>query len=72
MYLVNTWITPKDILATGIAKPPFGGGFSLEEVQQADKLELWGTYMEEEGPDSCEYRLIKEDEIISVKEVDGY
>ena len=52
--------------------PPFGGGFSKEQADQADALEVWVSGFTDPGPDFCEMRLMKDGKAIAVKTVGGY
>jgi hypothetical protein len=70
MYLISTY---DQEMGRKIATcEVFGPRFSDEEVDKSDKLEVWGTSFDDEGDDYCEFRLLKENEIISTKRVDGY
>jgi hypothetical protein len=53
-------------------KRPFGPGFSAEEADQADYMEIWGSPYEEPGLDRTEFRLIKDGVVFKVAEVGGY
>jgi len=77
MYKMHTYITDGDDQNVSINEfihnpPPFSPEFTEEEVKDADKIEVWATSFNDEGPDYCEFRLMKKDQVISSKRVDGY
>jgi hypothetical protein len=43
-----------------------------EIVAQADQLEVWATSFKDAGPDYCEFRFMKKNEIIFKVRVDGF
>ena len=45
--------------------------FSQEQLDQADRLEVWATSMNDAG-EYCEFRLMKGDEVIATKVIRGY
>jgi len=53
-------------------EPPFGGGFTIEQAEQADKMEIWGSGFNDIGDDFCDYKLFKNNEVIENKRVTGY
>ena len=67
MYLITTFTEKKDI-----REPFFGVHFSDEEVEHADRCELWGSSFSDPGGDFCEYRLMKEDRVIARRRTIGY
>jgi len=79
MYLYKTIQLDND-LEISKAWYQFGGGelkankdgLTMEQIQDADKIEVWATSFNDEGPDYCEFRLMKKDQVISSKRVDGY
>ena len=72
MHLVDTF-TGDELKFKGINSPPFGPGFSEEQVEQAAALELWGSGFKDPGPDCNEFRLIDADgDVIAKKRLNGY
>ena len=55
-----------------VRQPPFGGGFSKEQADQADALEIWASGFSDPGPDFCEVRLLKGGKVFATKTIDGY
>ena len=72
MYLISMWNKKEQILKEGTQKPPFGAGFSQEQVEQADQLESWGSSFTETGSDFCEFRLLSKGKVIAKQRVAGY
>lgn len=70
MYLVQTY--KKTMRETASSHPPFGPAFTDEQINQADKLEVWGSSFNDPGDDFCEFRLMKNNKIIFSKRVDGF
>ena len=68
LYLMST-DAPNSLTAR--QKPPFGAGFTEEQCAQADKLQSWGTPFSH-PEEFVEFRLIKNDEVIFTKRVDGF
>lgn len=47
--------------------------FTDEEISQATHMKVFGTSINHPGDDYCVFKLMNEkDEVISVKQVDGY
>ena len=74
MYRVQQWTDPKEIFQQATSKPPFGAGFSAEQVKdiKPTKLELWGSSFDDQGEDFCEYRLFNGEQMVASKRVGGY
>ena len=51
--------------------PPFGPAFDPAIVQEADRMEVWGT-TEAAREDYTEFRLLKGSQIIGVARIPGY
>ena len=49
-----------------------GPGFSIEELQDIDLLEVWGTQVTDEGEDFCKFSLIQGNQIVREKKIKGY
>jgi hypothetical protein len=58
--------------ATAVADQPLGAGFDLDDVEKADKLEVWGSSFTDAGEDYCVYKLFKDNKEIKSKRVAGY
>jgi hypothetical protein len=41
-------------------------------VQEADRLEVWGSSFTDSGPDWCEYRLMRGDVAVAEGRTSGY
>jgi hypothetical protein len=77
MYHINTYFKNNNQGNISIGEivqcPPLGfPKFTLDEVKDADKMEHWGSSFNDPGDDFNEFRVIKNDEIILTKRVDGY
>lgn len=69
MYRVSSTDDKAKMLDNRFAHP----GFPMEQVEQADTMELWGTkFSDDNAPDYCEFRLLKGDEVFATKRIDGY
>jgi hypothetical protein len=66
LYLMSTE-DPKE----GLKAPPFGPAFTQEQVDQSDKMQTYGTTFSH-PEEFTEFRLIKNNETIFTKRVDGY
>jgi len=54
-------------------KPPFGPGFSAEIVQHLEKLEVWGSSLNDPGEDWTEFQAINgAGKMIACKREAGY
>jgi hypothetical protein len=61
------------LIADATARPPFGPGFLVSDLERAEALECHGTSFSDPGPDYCEFRLLDADgEVLKVKRVGGY
>jgi hypothetical protein len=77
MHLISTFKKQNDGCNVSIGEivqcPPFGfPKFTLDEVKEAERLEVWGSSFNDPGDDFCEFRVIKNNETILTKRVDGY
>jgi len=70
MYLVDT-ITEKNTIKRDPMITMFVS-FPEADIDQADRLEVWGSSFNEGSEDCCEYRLMKGKEAIATKRVNGY
>jgi hypothetical protein len=59
------------LLQEATASPPFGPAFDSAMVQQAARLDVWGT-TEEANEDYTEFRLLKDGRVIGVARIPGY
>lgn len=71
LELLRTITDPAQLLTEAAATPPFGPEFDRALVQQADRLDVWGT-TEEANEDSTEFRFLKDDRVIGVARIPGY
>ena len=60
------------LIKTATEARPYGPGFTEEEAEKADTLKILGSDFADVGPDFCEFRLIKDDEVIQTKQLKGY
>ena len=72
LELLRTITDPALLLKEAAAAPPFGPAFDPAMVQQADRLEVWGTTEMADGEDYTEFRLLKGDRVIGVARIPGY
>ena len=70
MYLRSTLSGEGMSYAT--LEPPFGPGFTEDQVKQADKMEVWCSGFKDPGPDFTRFKLLKGDETVASQEVGGY
>jgi len=62
--------TNKDLMT---ASPPFGGGFTQAQADEASELVVDGTSFEDPGPDHCVFKLVREDgTVVAANRVEGY
>ena len=71
LALLRTVIHRSQLSVDAITSPPFGPGFDVALVQQADRLEVWGT-RETAPEDFTEFRLIQNGRVIGVARIPGY
>lgn len=69
MYLVET-VAKDDIRGNQFVE--MFVTFSDEQIEMADRLEVWGTNFNEGTEDYCEYRLMNGDTVIVNRRVAGY
>ena len=70
--LLCTIIDPALLLKEATSPPPFGPAFDPAMVQQADRLDVWGTTDTAQGEDYTEFRLLKDNRVIGVARIPGY
>ena len=62
--------TNKDLM---MASPPFGGGFTQAQANEASELIVTATSFGDPGPDHCEFKLEREDgTVVAVSRVAGF
>ena len=66
MYLSDTK-TGEAMQGDGLFQPKFDPVI----LSHADRLEIWGTGFEDAG-EYCEFRLMKGDEVIATRTIQGY
>jgi hypothetical protein len=47
----------EELVRQATTKPPFGPGFSADEVARATKMESWGSSFSDPGDDFCLFKL---------------
>lgn len=72
MYLIEKVQGIDSVLMTATMPEPFGPGWTTEDAEQADALEIWGTRFSESDADYVEYRLMKEGAVIKTRRTEGY
>lgn len=60
--------TGAELLAEATATPPFGPGFTAEEVADADTLEVWLTSLEDVA-DTTVWRLLRDGSLVAQAQV---
>ena len=75
MYLYET-ITEKSRMVNGFI-PKYMKGFMIPKfndnhISEADRMEVWASSFKDDSSDFCEFRLIKNNEIIANERVSGY
>jgi len=61
------------LITDATARPPFGPGFLVSDLREAETLEAHGTSFGDPGPDYCEFRLLDADgKVLKVKRVGGF
>lgn len=63
--------TGAELLVEAAATPPFGPGFTAEEVAEADTLEVWVTNLEDVA-DTTVWRLLRAGLVVAQAQVGGY
>lgn len=71
MDLIHTTTDPASLLKDATAAPPFGPEFDPAVVQEADRMEVWGT-TEEAPEDYTEFRLLQGTQVIGIARIPGY
>jgi len=61
MPYVMEKLTGARMVEVATDKPPFGPGFSPEEVEEASSMEIIGSTVSDPGPDWCEFVLLDKD-----------
>lgn len=53
--------------------PPFGPGFSQDEIDKSSSMEIWGSSIKDDGADFCEFKLKDKDgNVIATRCIGGY
>jgi len=69
MYLIKTTTEKSDMTQP----KPFGFGFAVADADLADKMEVWGTSINDPGPDYTEGRLLAANgAVLKTSRIDGY
>lgn len=63
--------TGAELLTEARTAPPFGPGFTADEVADADALEIWVTSLEDVA-DTTVWRLVRDGTVIAVSQVGGF
>jgi len=71
MHKLNE-VQGNDLVSAATQQPPFGPGFSSEQAEEADKLEVWGSSFNDPGPDYCAFKLLKAGEVVAERTVGGF
>lgn len=72
MHLIST-TSGSDMKAAATRRPPFGPGFSEEEVARAARLDVWGTSIDDVANDYCVFALIDTNgKQVASRRVEGY
>lgn len=72
MYRMQTVVLDALGQARALARPPFGPGFTPDDLAGATVMEVWGTELKDSGDDYVEFRLIHDGTIIKTRRVIGY
>jgi hypothetical protein len=77
VYLVSKTVVSESgreaLVREATSRPPFGPGFSEEELEGAEVLEVHGSSFSDPGPDYCEFRLLDaKGEVLKTRQVGGY
>lgn len=67
-YLHET-VVDKEVMTR---RPPFGPGFTVQEVQRAERMEVWGSGIKDPGGDYCEFRLMEGKKVLATRTISGY
>jgi hypothetical protein len=70
MYLINT--IQKNEIKEQMNLFLLERSFSIEELGQANKIEVHGTSFQDAGPDYCEFVLFKDDGSTIKRRQEGY
>jgi hypothetical protein len=70
MYLVDT-ITDKKKIKRDPMITMFVS-FPEAQVDEADRLEVWGSSFKDNGDDCCEYRLMNGEKLVATRTMKGY
>jgi hypothetical protein len=69
MYIVDSFTGAK-AKEVATAPPPFGAGFSNEQISSIESLEIIGTSFNDPGPDYCEFIVKdKKGKVIALKQI---
>lgn len=72
MYIIRTTTDPAEIVREATQPPPFGPGFPTEQAERADRLEVWGSSINDPGEDFTAFYLIADRVEIGHRRVIGY
>lgn len=59
-------------LQVATAAMPFGPGFPRWIVEQADRVEIWGSTLYGESADVTEFRLMAGTSVLATRSIPGY
>jgi hypothetical protein len=63
--------TGAELLIHAMETPPFGPGFTAQQVAEADALKLWITSLEDIA-DTTVFRLMRGDAAVAVSQIGGF
>lgn len=69
LYTIND---RTQLLKKATAEPPFGPAFDTALVQQAERMEVWGTADAPPHADYTEFHLVKDNKVLAVARIPGY
>ncbi len=73
MHLIQNYSETVSMKKAAMASAPFGPGFSDEQVNKASWMEVWGTGINDPGPDYTEFRLRDiSGTVVATARIDGY
>lgn len=61
-----------DMAEVALAKAPFGPGFTMDQVQAADTLEVWCSGLTDAGPELTRFDLKKAGRLVATATLYGY
>jgi hypothetical protein len=73
MHLMKKVTEREALVREATSRPPFGPGFSEDELEGAEVLEVHGSSFSDPGPDYCEFKLLDaEGNVLLTKVVGGF